>query len=219
MSEILSLTPTDRVLVVAPHQDDEAIGCGGAISYWRSNQVEVGVLWISATTDGEAISAEARASAGILGLTWLHGLGISPIGVNNDATTLARVVAAMREFAPTVVVIPHEDEDDRQHHITARLGAEATWIASYDVDLQLGAVIPAIRMLLAYEVWTPLRRPTCYLDISAFEKVKRAALAEYRSQELITPIGDGALGLNRYRAAFGLGHGAYAEAFAVMKAR
>ena len=48
--------PAERMLVVAPHPDDETLGAGGLIAYQRSRGVEVTV---AAVTDGERAYADS----------------------------------------------------------------------------------------------------------------------------------------------------------------
>ena len=49
--------PSERMLVVAPHPDDETLGAGGLIAYQRLRGVEVTV---AAVTDGERAYADSR---------------------------------------------------------------------------------------------------------------------------------------------------------------
>lgn len=207
----------ERVLVVAPHQDDECIGPGGAVARWTAAGATVGVLWMSSTDRGERIGAEALAALTVLGVDWHRGLGISPYGLSGAPEELRSTVAALREFAPTTLLLPHADEDDRQHRLTGELGREASWLAAYDIDPELGAPIPALRLVLEYEVWTPLRRPSVYVDISATVDVKARAIDCYRSQNEIVAFSEAATALNRYRGLMS-GVGAYAEAYGVLRA-
>lgn len=215
---VMAVSASDRVMVVAPHQDDESIGCGGTIHHWESSGATVGVTWMSATPDGRAVGAEARDAAELLGLSWTRGMGIHPAGLCDDAETLHGLVAAFREFSPTVLLIPHEDEDDRQHRITTRLAREAEWLAAYPIDEHLSRPIGRRpRLVLGYEVWTPLSRPNTFLDITAAESKKRAAIHCYSSQQEITDFAEAALSLNRYRGVMS-GCGRYAEAFQLFRA-
>lgn len=215
---VLAVGTTDRVLAVAPHQDDESIGCAGALLRWRAEGATTGTVWMSATTEGEVVGAEAKAAAGRLGLAWSHGIGEPPVGLSDDGPALGLLVAALREFQPTVLLLPHEDEDDRQHRVTARLAQEAEWIAAYGVLQQHGTPMPVRpRLVLGYEVWTPMRRPTTHLDITDVADDKRAAIGCYGSQEEITEFSEAALSLNRYRGAMS-GAGRYAEAYQILRA-
>ncbi len=207
----------ERVLVVAPHQDDECIGPGGSLARWAAAGATVGVLWMSATDRGERIGAEALAALEVLGVDWYRGLGIRPYGLAGTQEELRSTVAALRAFAPTTLLLPHADEDDRQHRLTGELGREARWLAAYDIDPELGTPIPELRLVLEYEVWTPLRRPAVYVDISATVDIKRQAIDRYRSQNEIVAFSEAATALNRYRGLMS-GVGAFAEAYGVLRA-
>ncbi|MDE1886478.1 MAG: PIG-L family deacetylase, partial [Xanthomonadaceae bacterium] len=44
LSQILTFTPTDRILIVAPHPDDESIATGGLIQAARAGGAAVRVI-------------------------------------------------------------------------------------------------------------------------------------------------------------------------------
>jgi LmbE family N-acetylglucosaminyl deacetylase len=50
------LAPRDRVLIVAPHPDDESLCCAGLIQEARSRGAAVGVVWV---TDGDGFEIDA----------------------------------------------------------------------------------------------------------------------------------------------------------------
>lgn len=213
----LRITTTDRVLAIAPHQDDESIGCGGMLSVWARAGAATGVLWVSATTTGETVGAEARDAAAALGLSWFEGIGEPPVGLTEERRNLLSVVAGIRRFRPTVLLVPHDDEDDRQHRVVSALAQEAEWIAAYEVDEEAGTPLPARpRLVLGYEVWTPLRRPTTHVDITSAVAAKRAAITCYASQQEIVEFAEAALSLNRYRGLMS-GTGDHAEALQVLR--
>ena len=207
----------DRVLVCAPHQDDESIGCGGTIARWAGGGADVGVLWISGTDAGEVVGVEALAALEVLGVNWHSGLGHAPVGLESNERNLLEVVAAFREFRPDIVMIPHSDEDDRQHRVTSELCYEAGWLASYPYPKSVAVDAPKPpRLMLAYEVWTPIRRPSLYIDVTAEIDTKGNAIAEYSSQEEISRFSQAAVALNRYRGEMS-GVAEYAEAFSIVK--
>ncbi|MDQ6849728.1 MAG: PIG-L family deacetylase [Actinomycetota bacterium] len=216
MSIGLQVGRDERILVVAPHQDDECIGCGGALLKWRADGATTGVLWISKTTTGQRLGDEARSAADALGVEWTRALGAPSVGLVADPTWLDPIVAAFRAFGPSVVLLPHAAEDDRQHRVTTELGKEAVWLAEYPSRPDLGEPVPRARVVLAYEVWTPMSEPAMFCDITAHAAGKEKAIASYASQIEIADFCAGALGLNRYRGVTS-GAGTFAEAFAVVR--
>src|SRR5882724_203198 len=57
---LIDLPPGTRVLVLAPHPDDESIGCGGTLARWRQAGRAAKVLFL---TDGRQGSRSLRALA------------------------------------------------------------------------------------------------------------------------------------------------------------
>lgn len=208
----------DRILVIAPHQDDESIGCGGAIAKWSNEGACVGILWVSADDSGAAIGPEARAAARVLHARWTHGIGLPQIGVADDSDTLAAFVSGIRHFRPTVLLLPHEGEDDRQHSIVSRIAVEAEWVAAYPTLPQAGPSVQRCRLVLGYEVWTPISRPRLIVDIAATAETKSRAIACYSSQTSICDFPAAAMGLARYRGEMSA-VGTYAEAYDVVRWR
>ncbi|MHB8446344.1 MAG: PIG-L deacetylase family protein [Rudaea sp.] len=135
MSDTLTITPTDRILIVAPHPDDESIATGGLIQAARAAGAAVRVIVL---TDGDAnvwpqrwiekrwrIDAAARARWGarrreeareamrVLGLQegdavflGLPDLGLTDRLMRADAAVTARLRTAIAEFAPSCIVLP-----------------------------------------------------------------------------------------------------------------
>lgn len=135
MSDTLTFTPTDRILIVAPHPDDESIATGGLIQAARVSGAAVRVVVL---TDGDAnvwpqrwiekrwrIDAAARARWGarrreeardamrVLGLEegdaiflGLPDMGLTDLLMHADANVVARLRAVVAEFAPSYLVLP-----------------------------------------------------------------------------------------------------------------
>jgi LmbE family N-acetylglucosaminyl deacetylase len=191
---------SDLVLVVAPHPDDEAIGCGGAICLHgrRGERVQVAFL-----TSGErgidgvppeevraVREAEAALAAEVLGVERTHFLRLPDLGVQDAIGPGAcRLGEVLRAHRPAVVYLPHPEEDHPDHQAALPL-----------VRAALARVcegrLPELR---AYEVWTPLARYDWPEDVSAVMVRKLRAVRCYRSQLRLFRYDRAVQGLNRYR--------------------
>lgn len=202
----MTATPA-TALVIAPHADDESIGCGGTIARlsdagWR---VKVVVVTQSAESDGRM--GEYRRAAKELGIADTEFLSYSEQQVPEDPSLASWLYTTLRRLEPALLLAPHGYELDRDHRALNRLVHAALWMVHH-CD---GRPVPP---LWEYEVWTGLRRPDLLIDITSHVERKRTAILSYRSQMAIRDYASGALGLNAYRACmFGHGHG-YCEAFA-----
>jgi LmbE family N-acetylglucosaminyl deacetylase len=202
--------------VISPHRDDETIGCGGTICAHTDRGDEVAVVHISGE-DGANL-AEVTAACAILGVTDVTTLPGPAVRLEPTEMLLHDLVAAFRRHRPEIVYVPHAGDDDPTHQVTARVAREARWLAAYPIlpDASEPTDAPA-GTVYEYEVWTPLARPSVFVDITDHRERKAAALACYSSQLEINQWIEGALGLNRYRGVTS-GRGEYVEAFTVAQA-
>jgi LmbE family N-acetylglucosaminyl deacetylase len=217
----------EKLLIFAPHPDDDIIACAGTIAKNVQQGHPVSIVYISS---GEAGSlsygpeeltlireTEARQAANLLGVTdqlFLH----NPDGyITFVQEIMEALVSIIRAQQPTMVFLPHEGEDVHDHRQSYQLVMEACKRAA-------GPWFPAcgqpwsVDTILAYEVWTPLSQYNLAVDISDFMQVKLAALREHKSQLSTIAYDEAVQGLNRYRGITS-GVGQYAECFAIIKAK
>jgi N-acetylglucosamine malate deacetylase 1 len=208
------LAPPDarRVLVLSPHIDDDVIGCGGVIR----QHADVGAAVVSVyLRDGGAIrESEARRAAEIVGVTEVRFMRWGPpagtrrwgpvpttkslIPIQQD--TIQALRALIETTKPEVLYAPFFLDPHPDHSS-----------ATYLLDAALSSSEAQIERLYLYEVWGPLV-PDVLIDITKQADVKRRAINAHCSQVENINMGEGILGLNRYRAEMNRIRG-YAEAF------
>ncbi len=202
----------DTILVIAPHPDDESIGCGGAIALHADHGDRVGVLFLTSGEGGlphvvpadawATREAEARAAAGDLGAEVVAFLRLPDGLVGDDvAASAAAVAAAVGNLVPDRIYLPHPDEDHADHVACLPVLARAYAL--------LGRPEP---WLSGYEVWTPLGRYDTVEDVSAVFARKLAALRRHASQLADFDYARAVAGLNAYRGALAA-RCEYAEVF------
>lgn len=214
----------ERVLVLAPHMDDEVLGCGGAIALHRRAGADVAVVfltdgrWGSSSLrglDGAALRAaqdqlvatrkrEAAAALEILGVGDVVYLDAVDGSLSSDPDTVSRLRAVVERIRPQIVYLPSFLEQHPDHRAANGLLMAAAGHRSAAFDC------------LAYEVWTP-HYPNCFVGIDSVLDKKRSALSQYHSQLADADFEHGILGLNAYRALMRPRPGRrYAEAFCAL---
>ncbi len=171
-----------RVLVVAPHPDDEAIGCAGTLIRHvqsgdavrpvivsdgrRSRALGLGPEEMAARRQQEAV-ASARAM-GTTGLSWLGW----PEGEGTVAALAGQLGEVLESFAPDIVYAPSRVDFHPEHYRVAHALALA---------LEAAEVSPAVRV---YAIQVPLTGilANVVADVSGVADGLRATLAAYVTQ-------------------------------------
>lgn len=202
---IKKILPNTKILIVAPHADDESIGCGGILLLY-GKQCDIWVL-----TDGRhGHTTEKYSDEDLLIMTRQQELKKAAkfVGVKNvkfqsiEDGRLAQNMSCLLNESITkydYVFIPNRYESHPDH--------KTVYYALQKMISQQNAR----GCLIEYEVWTPLRRPDFFLDISAVSDKKKALIEIFESQLADVAYAEKALALNCYR---GIYNGcAFAEAY------
>ncbi len=199
----------ETVLVVAPHCDDEALGCGGVL--YKHHQ-EGCTITVAFMTDGSQSQSdlsqddliqtrkqEAERSAQILGINRCVFLDYPDRGLIKNEKTVKRMADLLQEIQPDLVYLPFHLENHPDHRATTSISLEALkrW--------------PAKNVLL-YEVWTTMIHNRL-VDISSVIDKKLKAIRTYRSQKDIDAFAEKIKGLNRFRSLQSDNQFEFAEAF------
>lgn len=222
-----------RVLVFAPHPDDEVLGCGGSIAKLAAAGARVHIAYLTSGEQGSGTvspaelgpvrEVEARAAVSMLGV----GPGDVTFARFGDGQVnpydLAQAEAVMRlvrQVRPHLAYLPHEHDGPFDHEAASRLVLRAADMAGSRNFAHLGEPhwVPCV---LGYEVWSPISRPSYLEDISAFTAAKAAALGCYSSQAgkgtvQATHVGPAGLALAAHRGA--VTTGGHREAFTIIRA-
>ncbi len=195
-------------LVLAPHYDDEVLGCGGLVCRLTAAGAAVRVLFLSDSggddQDTEERAAysrrrrdEAKAAAEILGIAGIDRLDLPDGALDQHLDEIAEGFRrALLSQRPSLVLVPSPLEASSDHRAAFRalhdlLGAlregDALWPLVRDLDV------------LAYEINHPLR-PDVLVDVGEqVEAIERAMVCYPSQQEQHDYLG-ACLGLAKFRA-------------------
>ena len=215
------------VLVVAPHPDDEVLGCGGAISFFRQQEYHITILTVAAHMP-PLYSKDVHQITVSEALTAHQSLGVSDsIFLDYPAVSLSQIDIAefnksicdvVNKVDPHVLLIPFYDR-----HIDHRLIFDSCLVASRPIRPQSNLQIVACYETISESYWNapgiePQFTPNWFLDITHHIDAKCSAMKSYKSQ--VSPFpGPRSVEALRALALFrGSQHGfAYAEAFHIIR--
>ena len=205
-----SLPEARRVLVFAPHPDDEIFGCGGALSLLRQSGADISVHILTdgalggvgeATTLTKVRADESRSAAALLGLSPPHFWGLPDRGLHYGETLILRLIERIKLTDADLVFLPAVSEIHPDHQALSLCGIEAL--------RRLGGK----RRVAFYEINAPLAVINLLVDITEIEDQKLQAMNCFTSQLAEQPYASRVRGLNCFRA-YSLGCNAVvAEAF------
>ena len=216
-----------KFLVIAPHHDDEIIGCGGTILKLLDMGMEGYVVHVFDGSSGVAgfhssqesrkiRSTEAKKASKIGRYVLLNNLGHKDRTDDNITSVINSLIKVVRRIRPDYIFSPHSEESDFEHYIVSRASWEASWLATTRIFPKLGTPSHPIKAFLGYEVWTPIQNVSCSIDITEYISKKRQMLEVFKSQMQTTSWIKGSIGLSEYRGATLQGYG-HAEAFTIKK--
>ena len=180
-----------RVLVVAPHPDDETLGAGGTIAKFSAQGDEVFVLIVSghlpplySREDYEITVSEAHSAFDLLGVAKFEFLEIpaTMIGDQPLHEVNGRISKIFNEFNPNMVLCPYPDR-----HIDHRLVFESVMVATRPVGVGKDIEIVAAYETLSETHWNaphiePNFTPNWVVDITNHIDKKLEAMKCYESQ-------------------------------------
>lgn len=200
-----------RVLVIAPHPDDEVFGCGGAIM----RHADAGdVLQIVIVTNGEYLAdfaqqlahsemrqTESRRAAAMMGCSIPIFWGMPDRGLEYGELLVERIAQAIGALEADLVYAPSVFEMHPDHRAIGMAALEAVRRS------------PAKPQLAMYEVGIPMPRINTLLDISDLTDRKQRAMMCFGSQLSEQAYDKHITALNEYRT-YTLGkHVSAAEAY------
>ena len=182
----------NNILFIAPHPDDETLGCGGTIFKHKAMNDKISWLIMTNISPGRGYKAgdvekrqkEIEATAGKYGFDNVIKLGFPTAGL--DTVPHSEVVEAVRSsmdrLRPDTVYVPNRNDVHSDHRVT--FDAVISSAKSFRC--------PFLRKILMYEVISdtefspPLRDhafcPNAFSDISEYLDKKLSVMRVYASE-------------------------------------
>jgi LmbE family N-acetylglucosaminyl deacetylase len=199
----------ERVLVLAPHPDDEVLGCGGLLVQLLARGARVEVLFLTdggGGEEGEAREAyarrrreEAERVAGLLGFTARRSLELPDGSLEQHLPAVAAAVeAALVEGRPDLLLVPSPLEASADHRATfAALHGLLAPLRPGAGGGELAATADGLEVLV-YEINRPAY-PDLLVDVSEALPLLEEAMELYVSQTERSGYWRASRGLRLYR--------------------
>lgn len=218
----------NKIIVIAPHPDDETLGCGGAILRHKSKGDEINWLILTAITEDigytpEKImerSIEIQKVSEAYGFSSLNQCGFptTRLDVIPKSDIIGKVSEIFREVNPSIVYLPYRGDVHTDHHVVFDAVSSCLKWFRY----------PSVKRVLAYETLsetdaalnpdTNAFRPNVFIDISSFLEMKIDIMRIYGSELVDFPFPRSEYALRALASLRGAASGfKAAEAFMLLK--
>ena len=205
------------MLVLAPHPDDETMGCGGSLALHAKAGDPVKIVFLTNGAKGdtsgkmdkkvyvELRQQESTKACDRLGVQDLEFWGYEDRALAGSRGALVRLVDLLKDFEPDLVYVPSPFEVHPDHRAACFLFCDA--VRSYDPNFQVAF----------YEIGQPLS-VNVFVDVTGVIDLKQEAISVYKSQLKERQYDAVMMALSRYRS-FTLPEGVtHAEGFSQWQA-
>jgi LmbE family N-acetylglucosaminyl deacetylase len=182
------------ILIVAPHPDDETLGCGGAIALLRQLNISVRVAVVSDGTKShpnskthppsvlkELRQRESLSALAVLGVApeAVTFFGMPDGAVGTGSKSEGAIALYLRDITPSTIFLPWRRDPHSDHRASWQLFTTASQRLDYSPRA------------IEYPIWDwdtkqrgnfPKSVAAWRLDIGSVLELKRRAIAKYRSQ-------------------------------------
>ncbi len=144
-----------KVLIIAPHPDDEVIGMGGVLSQMVKNGCDVNVIYLTFGAD-ESAKEEALKSADFLGYNCTHFFDFLPRNIVFDNKVLLAFSNVISQTRPEIIFIPFmlDDHDDhrRASELLLKIYEEGMLLETQDIQIWAYQVYTALPLNVAINI-------------------------------------------------------------------
>jgi len=220
----------NKVLAIAPHPDDETLGCGGAILRHKTAGDEINWLIVTAITKDigyspekiQERSQEINIVKNAYGFSFVHQCGLPTTRL--DTIPMSDVVRKFseifQEIKPNIVYLPFRGDVHTDHHVVFDAVSSCLKWFRY----------PSVQRVLAYETLSETEaalnpdsnafRPNVFIDISSYLERKIDIFKIYKNELGVFPFPRSEEAIRAQAALRGVASGfKAAEAFMLLKER
>ncbi len=219
-----------RMLIVAPHPDDEAIACGGLIAFAEDRHWDVHVLVMSVGECRQLVTGRTETDQRLTELEAAAREGgyraevkfVGPQFMRMDSLPRKEVCDAIEDaveaLRPDVVVIPPASSYDQDHRAVAEAALTALRPRPANLRHFVGTVLEADEPYW-WRVDGNRPAPAFFLPLTAEQFERKAKLVRcHASQDRPDPFGRSTENLRRYAEIYGVEiGGGLAEAYRVIR--
>ncbi len=180
--QTLELQKNDKCLVIAPHPDDESIGCGGILKLYADN---FSVISLTHGNKNDIRYSEMHKAMSFAGIKELIMLNLQDKDIISGQKKFNEINISEYDY----IFIPYIFDQHKDHKAVSILLNEKLKDKNHKKNLKIAF----------YEVWSTINMPQYYVNITSVAEDKKKMINFHKSQIAVKNYADKILGLNSYR--------------------
>lgn len=166
-----------KIMIIAPHMDDEIIGCAGTILKYRDIIKKLIVVHI---TNDKKREEEFKKIKDALKIDECYNLDLKDGFVNSFYKLgVLEIIKVIQKEKPDIVFIPHQNDYHRDHISTNLISLDAIEKARY---WETNYSVWHVNKIYEYEVWKLQSDVSEIVEISDYIENKKELMKNYTSQ-------------------------------------
>lgn len=187
-------TMMKKVIIIAPHPDDEVLGCGGTILKHKQEGDMVAVLYVTNCLPEYGFSQDRYLSRqkeikdvqtlSKIDKIFKLDLPTTKLDMINIGEIIKQISAIFLDYKPNTIYINNQDDAHSDHYVAFKAAYSCTKSFRY----------PFIEKVYVYEVPSETEfgynnkfHPTSFVDISTFVDTKLKMMSVYESEVMEFP--------------------------------
>ena len=180
--QVLEIKLNDKCLVIAPHPDDESIGCGGILKLYSRN---FDVISLTHGLKDDIRYKEMQSAMNFAGIKNFKMLNLQDKNIINGQNEFDTIDVSIYDY----IFIPYIFDQHKDHKAVSFLLSEKLKHSKQKNNLKIAY----------YEVWSTINMPQYYVDISQVIEEKKKMINFHKSQISQKNYAEKILCLNSYR--------------------
>ncbi len=189
----------DKCLVIAPHPDDESIGCGGVLNLYPNN---FEVICLTYGKQEDIREKEFKEAMNVAEINKFSMMALKDKSIIDGFSQFKEIDISNYDY----IFIPNIFDQHKDHKAVAILLSKLLSEKKYKKELKIAF----------YEVWSTLTVPSHFANITSVVDKKREMINKHESQIATKSYADKIIGLKSYRGL--LKNIDFAEAFCILNA-
>ncbi len=178
------------IIAFGVHPDDVELSCAGVLLNEKKNGKKTGIIDLTAGelgTRGDAATRmqESAAAAKILGVEIRDNLGMEDGFFQNDETHQRKIITALRNYQPEIILCNAPSDRHPDHGRSARLVEDAAFLSGLskiETSLNYGVQAAWRPKYVLHYIQDRFLQPNFVIDISSVFDQKLEAIKAYGSQ-------------------------------------